>query len=102
LEDAIALAGCFERQPAVEAALAEFEAVRRPIVEALQEAAHSSLLLFENAKDEMRLEPIPFAYKLMTRSDRINYEKLKKRDPHFIAAYDQWCQTHACSPRAET
>jgi hypothetical protein len=26
----------------------------------------------------------------MTRSKKIDYEKLKKRDPDFIAAYDKW------------
>jgi hypothetical protein len=33
---------------------------------------------------------MPFAYKLMTRSKKIDYEKLKRRDPEFIAAYDRW------------
>ncbi|MCS6805394.1 MAG: FAD-dependent monooxygenase [Acidobacteriota bacterium] len=102
LEDAIALASCFQRHSDVTAALAEFERVRRPVVEALQQAAYSSLILFENARDDMHLEPIPFAYKLMTRSERIDYEKLKKRDPNFIAAYDRWRQTHPSLPPAST
>ena len=38
----------------------------------------------------MLLDPIPFAYKLMTRSKKIDYEKLKQRDPEFIASYDKW------------
>jgi hypothetical protein len=36
----------------------------------------------------MHLEPFDFAYKLMTRSKKIDYENLKKRDPAFIAAYE--------------
>lgn len=88
LEDSIALAECFEDADDVETALAEFQRVRKPVVDEYQEAAYASLLLFENARDEMHLDPISFAYKLMTRSKKIDYAKLKKRDPKFIAAYD--------------
>ena len=67
--------------------------MRKPIIDEYQEAAFSSLLLFENAKDEIDLDPLPFAYKLMTRSKKIDYEKLKRRDPQFIAAYDEWLRS---------
>ena len=90
LEDSIALAGCWKAGLDVESTLAEFQRVRKPIIDAYQEAAYSSLQLFENARDEMHLDPIPLAYKLMTRSKKIDYEKLKQRDPEFIAAYDEW------------
>lgn len=92
LEDSIALAKCFEANPAVADALEEFQRVRKPIVDAYQEAAYSSLLMFENAEEDMHLDAIPFAYKMMTRSKKIDYEKLKRRDPAFIAAYDEWRQ----------
>jgi anthraniloyl-CoA monooxygenase len=95
LEDSIALAKCFEAHENVQAALSEFEKVRKPVVEEYQDAAYASLLLFENAKEEMHLDPIPFAYKLMTRSNRITDEKLRKRAPQFMAAYDQWYQSRA-------
>jgi anthraniloyl-CoA monooxygenase len=91
LEDSIALAKCFEAGLGVDATLVEFQRVRKPIIDAYQEAAYSSLQLFENAREEMHLDPIPLAYKLMTRSKKIDYEKLKHRDPEFIAAYDEWC-----------
>jgi anthraniloyl-CoA monooxygenase len=94
LEDSIALAKCFEAGQSVPATLAEFQRLRKPIIDAYQEAAYSSLQLFENARDEMHLDPIPLAYKLMTRSKKIDYEKLKRRDPEFIAAYDDWVQAH--------
>ncbi len=92
LEDSIALAKCFAEQSEVPTALCEFERKRRPIVEALQDAAFSSLLALENIAEDWNLEPLPFAYKLMTRSGRITHEKLKKRDPEFVAAYDAWLQ----------
>jgi anthraniloyl-CoA monooxygenase len=92
LEDSIALAKCFAEQPDVASALREFERTRRPVVEALQDAAFSSLLTLENIAEDWALDPLPFAYKLMTRSGRITHEKLKKRDPEFVAAYDAWIQ----------
>lgn len=94
LEDSIALYKCFQSNETVDAALKEFERVRKPIIEEYQEAARESLVWFENAKDYMHLDPLPFAYSLMTRSKRIDYENLKKRDPSFIAAYE-----HALSPK---
>jgi anthraniloyl-CoA monooxygenase len=92
LEDSIALAKCFAENPDVMVTLREFERARRPVVEALQDAAFSSLLMLENIHEDWGLAPLPFAYKLMTRSGRITHEKLKKRDPEFVAAYDAWLQ----------
>jgi anthraniloyl-CoA monooxygenase len=89
LEDAIALYRCFGETEDVATALQEFERVRKPIIEEYQEAALESLIWFENVKDYMSLSPLPFAYKLMTRSKKIDYDNLKKRDPQFIAAYEQ-------------
>jgi anthraniloyl-CoA monooxygenase len=94
LEDSISLADCFRKSSDVKEALSEFEKVRKPVIDAYQEAAYSSLLLFENAQDEMHHDPLPFAYRMMTRSKRIDYDKLKRRDPSFIAAYDEWMISH--------
>ncbi len=89
LEDAIALYKCFRSGANVTEALREFERVRKPVIEEYQEAARESLLWFENARKYMHLDPLPFAYSLMTRSKRIDYENLKRRDPAFIAAYER-------------
>jgi anthraniloyl-CoA monooxygenase len=97
LEDAIALARSFAAEEQVAPALASFERTRRPVVESLQDAAFSSLRLLENIGDEWHLNPYEFAYKLMTRSGRVTYEKLKERDPAFIAAYDEWRKSHVAS-----
>ena len=85
VEDSIALSKCFKAGNDVEQTLAEFQRIRKPIVDEYQDAAYASLALFENAQKELHLDPIPFAYKLMTRSKKIDYEKLKQRDPDFIA-----------------
>ena len=89
LEDAIALYNCFQSNADVRHALGEFEKLRKPIIEEYQDAAHESLVWFENARDYMHLDPLPFAYSLMTRSKRIDYENLKRRDPAFIEAYER-------------
>jgi anthraniloyl-CoA monooxygenase len=85
LEDAIALSEAMGREPEVTAALADFTARRKPVVEALQAAAQSSLLFFEEAESRLGLHPLDLAYDLMTRSGRIDDEGLRKRDPEFMA-----------------
>ena len=90
LEDAIALAGAFRREPDPAAALPLFERTRRPRVEQLQQAALDSLRWFEEMERAMHLAPLPFAVEAMTRSKRIDFEKLRQRDPAFVAAYERW------------
>ncbi len=87
IEDAIALHKCFQKSVDVRSALADFESVRKPVIEAYQSAAFESMRWFENAREFMNLSPIELAYALMTRSGRVDYEDLKRRDPAFIAAH---------------
>jgi anthraniloyl-CoA monooxygenase len=89
LEDAIALARCFQGGADVGTALRAFAQTRKPVVDDLQQAAHSSLAWFENAHTRMDLTPLELAYELMTRSHKIDIEKLRRRDPAFVAAYER-------------
>jgi anthraniloyl-CoA monooxygenase len=95
LEDSIALFHALKNNPLppgeglAREALIEFEAQRRPVVEQYQEAAMESLLMFENLKDYMHLDPLPFAYKLMTRSGKVDHENLRRRDPEFVERYEK-------------
>ena len=89
LEDAIALFERFTATASVAAALGDFEATRKPVIEEYQAAAYESMRWFENARDYMNLTPIELAYAVMMRSGRVDYEDLKKRDPDFIAAYEE-------------
>jgi anthraniloyl-CoA monooxygenase len=89
LEDAIALFECFGHTEAVAAALQEFGAIRKPVIAEYQAAAYESMRWFENARQYMHLSPIELAYALMMRSGRVDYEDLKRRDPGFIAAYEE-------------
>ena len=88
LEDSIALADAFSAGADVPDALARFERERKPVIEEYQQAAHESRVWFEKAKDYVRLPPLRLAYELMTRSKRVTHESLRRRDPDFIAAYE--------------
>ena len=84
MEDAIELARALEENSRLPAALAQFEDVRRPVVERLQQAARESLTYFENAGRYSHFGASQFAFNLLTRSGRITYEKLRERDPAFV------------------
>ena len=85
MEDAIALAESFQQ---TSDALSHFTAKRRPVIQDYQAAAFESMLWFENASKYMHLSPMDLAYSLMTRSGRVSYEDLKRRDPEFINQYE--------------
>ncbi len=88
LEDAIALARAIGEHAALAPALEAFEAARRPIVERYQAAAEASAEWFETAARDLHLDPLPFAYRAMTRSEKVDHENLRRRDPDFVAAYE--------------
>lgn len=101
MEDSIALAECVRASRNVEQALAEFERVRKPVVDEYQQAAFESLLLFEQVPEQMHLDPLPFTYKLMTRSSKVDHENLRRRDPEFVAAYERWQQGHGAASQVD-
>jgi anthraniloyl-CoA monooxygenase len=90
LEDAIALSRAIAREAEMSSALSRFEAERRPRVEQLQHAAGESLRWFEEVARYIHLEPLPFALEAMTRSKKIDYRRLRQRDPAFVARLERW------------
>ncbi|HET7903550.1 MAG TPA: FAD-dependent monooxygenase, partial [Candidatus Eisenbacteria bacterium] len=95
MEDAIALVEALEAERDVPAALAAYEAARRPSVESLQRAAQASLQWFEDTERYMDLAPLQFAFTLLTRSLRVTHENLRVRDPAFVARVDAWVAAEA-------
>ncbi|HEY0189475.1 MAG TPA: FAD-dependent monooxygenase [Kofleriaceae bacterium] len=90
MEDAIVLRDELLARPGqVEAALAAYEARRRPEVEALQAAAQASLEWFEGTERYARMAPVQFTYSLMTRSLRVSHASVAKRDPHLARGVEQ-------------
>jgi anthraniloyl-CoA monooxygenase len=89
MEDAIALAESFQQTSDVRAALAHFTEKRRPTIEEYQSAAFESMLWFENVRNYMNLSPMELAFSVMTRSGRVTYDDLKKRDQDFIRRFEE-------------
>jgi 2-polyprenyl-6-methoxyphenol hydroxylase-like FAD-dependent oxidoreductase len=88
MEDAIALDRALALHPAdVPAALASFEAARRPILEKLVDAANASGAWYERFADHMALAPLDFAMSYLTRSGRIDLERLRQSSPRFAERY---------------
>lgn len=90
MEDAIALANAFVRHSDVEAAIVDYELERQPVVERAQQAADESAAYFERVADHAQLEPMQFAFNLLTRSGRIGHAALQVRDPDFVRVLDSW------------
>lgn len=95
MEDAIALVDALKRYEDIPTALATYEVERRPIVEKIQRAAKISELNCEDAERYMHLDPVQFAFQLLTRSNRLDYENLKLRDAEYIAGIDRWAAERA-------
>jgi anthraniloyl-CoA monooxygenase len=99
MEDAIALAqGLVRRRWDVPGALVDYELERGPLVERTQEAASESAAYFGRIASYSHLEPIQFAFNLLTRSGRITHATLGVRDPQFTRALDAWLGGRAVSP----
>jgi anthraniloyl-CoA monooxygenase len=93
MEDSIALADCFRRYPAPADALPEFQRVRKPVVDRLQAAALRSLSWLEDVETYLDLDPVPFTYRLMTRSKRVGFKRIQRADPQFASRYEGWLKT---------
>ncbi len=89
MEDSIALRDELLATTDVPAALAAYEARRRPEVEALQAAAQASLEWFEGTERYMGMAPVQLTYSLMTRSLRVSHASVGRRDPHLARGVEQ-------------
>jgi 2-polyprenyl-6-methoxyphenol hydroxylase-like FAD-dependent oxidoreductase len=103
MEDAVALVAALDAHaggaPAdVDAALAEYEAVRRPQVARIQDAARPSLSWWEHfGRTHDALPPWQFAYHFFTRS--LPDGKLRRRDDEFVAGvHERWRAEHGAEP----
>ena len=89
MEDAIALAKALEQHNAnVSVALAAYEATRKQIVTRLVTAANTSAAWYERFAEHMALAPMDFAMSYITRSGRVDLERLRRSSPAFVAAYE--------------
>jgi 2-polyprenyl-6-methoxyphenol hydroxylase-like FAD-dependent oxidoreductase len=89
MEDVLALVKALEAHPGdLRAGLERYEAERRPVVEKLVRASKTSAAWYERFPEHMRLAPYDFAYSYITRSGRIDDERLRRMAPGFMASYE--------------
>jgi anthraniloyl-CoA monooxygenase len=91
MQDALALAQAISAEPTLDDALERYEAVRRPQVERIQEAARPSLSWWEHfGSYAASLSPPQFAYHFLTRSGRVDHRRLREDDPRFVEEVERW------------
>ena len=89
IEDALALTKALEAEPGdLAAALARYEATRRPVVEKLVAASRLSAAWYERFPEHMRLAPVDLAMSYIRRSGRVDDDRLRTMAPKFMALYD--------------
>ncbi|HKU45467.1 MAG TPA: bifunctional salicylyl-CoA 5-hydroxylase/oxidoreductase [Burkholderiales bacterium] len=90
MEDAIALYEAFRKHNDVKQALTRYDTARREEVEKTQHAANVSLAWFEHMKRYWDMEPVQFAFGVMSRSKQITWENLELRDPRYVREVHGW------------
>ena len=94
-EDAISLADLITEKGDLQAAFAVYEDERRLEVIKLQSAARNSTEWFEDVPRYSELEPLQFAYSLLTRSQRVSHENLRLRDKNWLEGVESWFAARA-------
>ncbi|MFT7675511.1 MAG: 2-polyprenyl-6-methoxyphenol hydroxylase-like FAD-dependent oxidoreductase [Gammaproteobacteria bacterium] len=90
LEDSIALVGALNRFDDLSNALSDFQENRQPIVEKIVKAANTSAVWYEDFSQKMEL-PLPqFAFDYLSRSGRVDLERLRQISPGFVSQYEQF------------
>jgi 2-polyprenyl-6-methoxyphenol hydroxylase-like FAD-dependent oxidoreductase len=90
IDDAVALWETVRRNDDLDAALAEFAAVRTPSKTKLLDAARASYTWYENFAGKLdTLSPIEFTYDFMTRTGRMDAQRLRNEHPNFMARYER-------------
>jgi 2-polyprenyl-6-methoxyphenol hydroxylase-like FAD-dependent oxidoreductase len=87
LEDAIALVKALKKSSKLETALEDFQQQRQPIARKIVDAANTSAGWYDSFHEKMQLPPLEFAFDYLTRSGRIDRERLRGLSPRFIAEY---------------
>ncbi|MFD3549208.1 bifunctional salicylyl-CoA 5-hydroxylase/oxidoreductase [Streptomyces sp. NPDC058655] len=89
LAEALGAAGAGAAGPDVPAALAAYEAARRPAVASTQRAAAASMRWFEELAGYTGQPARQFAFNLLTRSRRVTHGNLRLRDERFTRAVER-------------
>ena len=90
MEDAIALVRCVRDHETLEAGLSAYDAERKPIARKIVDAANTSAAWYDRFATSMELEPLDFAFNYITRSGRVDMERLRTLAPGFAAQYEAY------------
>lgn len=90
LEDAMALARALSQQHDLDSALEEFQRQRPPLARKIVDAANTSAGWYEHFADRMQVPALDFAYSYLTRSGRVDDERLRQLSPDFMARYEDY------------
>jgi anthraniloyl-CoA monooxygenase len=96
-DDSIALARHVQERGVNTDSLSAFQDERQLDVIRLQNAARNSTEWFEHLPRYTRLEPMQFAYSLLTRSQRVSHENLRLRDRTWLESLETWLARRAGS-----
>ncbi|MDA5193997.1 bifunctional salicylyl-CoA 5-hydroxylase/oxidoreductase [Govanella unica] len=95
LEDAMKLAEVLHSGMDLDTGLKHYQDVRHLEVLKIQNAARNSMEWFEEIDRYLTMQPEQFAYSLLTRSQRVSHENLRKRDQIWLQGYEKWFAEHA-------
>ena len=88
MEDAIALAKAIGTHDDLGAALTAYEEARQPVARKIVDAANTSAAWYDGFGAKMALAPLAFGFDYITRSGRVDLDRLRKLSPGFMAAYE--------------
>lgn len=93
LEDAIALVKVLNDFNDKEAALEAFQQQRQPVAKKIVDAANTSASWYDNFRSKMDMPIAEFAFSYLTRSGRIDMDRLHRLSPGFMAEYQRFCES---------
>ncbi|MFY0610368.1 MAG: FAD-dependent monooxygenase [Hyphomicrobiaceae bacterium] len=88
MEDAIALARALKDHDVLNDALSAYETSRIPVAEKIVTAANTSAAWYDKFARKMTMAPLDFAFDYVTRSGRIDMDRLRQLSPKFMATYE--------------
>ncbi|MDP2298881.1 MAG: FAD-dependent monooxygenase [Pseudolabrys sp.] len=96
MEDAISLDKALAAHMDISQALAAYESARRPILKKLVAGANGSAEWYQRFAEHMKLSAADFAMSYITRSGRVDIERLRKLSPEFVG----WWERRSLAPDA--
>ncbi len=88
MEDAIALVQALASHDDRDAALAAYNRDRPPIARKIVDAANASATWYDSFGDKLTLAPMDFGFNYITRSGRVDMDRLRRLAPGFMARYE--------------